>query len=199
MLNGDIKTLSKALAKGLKEVLPRLISSQQTVYVENRNIGESRRLISDIIETANTRQMEGFLVTMDIEKAFDSLDHKFLISVLKKFGFGQNFIWWIEIILKNQELCVIKDGKTTKYFKLDRGARQGDTISAYLLILAFEIIFLFIKENPHINGLNTFDHCYLYSVNANDTIFFLKEIKEKVNSFHIFSRFCEIKTKFKQM
>ena len=68
MLNGDIKTLSKALAKGLKEVLPRLISSQQTVYVENRNIGESRRLISDIIETANTRQMEGFLVTMDVEK-----------------------------------------------------------------------------------------------------------------------------------
>ena len=54
ILNGDIKTLSKALAKGLKEVLPRLISSQQTVYVENRNIGESRRLISDIIEIANT-------------------------------------------------------------------------------------------------------------------------------------------------
>ena len=41
--------------------------------------------------------MEGFLVTMDIEKAFDTLDHKFLISVLKKFGFGQNFISWIEI------------------------------------------------------------------------------------------------------
>ena len=48
--------------------------------------------------------MEGFLVMIDLEKAFDSLDpldHNFLISVLKKFGFGQNFISWIEIILKN--------------------------------------------------------------------------------------------------
>ena len=90
--------------------------------------------------------MEGFLVTMDVEKAFDSLDHKFLISVLKKFGFGQNFISWIEIILKNQESCVINGGAATKYFKLNRGARQGDPISAYLFILAFEIPFVIINE-----------------------------------------------------
>ena len=83
---------------------------------------------------------------MDVEKAFDSLDHKFLISVLKKFGFGQNFISWIEIILKNQESCVINGGTTTKYFKLNRGARQGDPISAYLFILAFEIPFVIINE-----------------------------------------------------
>ena len=44
--------------------------------------------------------MEGFLVTMDVEKAFDSLDHNFLILVLKKFVFGQNVISWIEINFK---------------------------------------------------------------------------------------------------
>ena len=128
---------------------------------------------------------------MDVEKAFDTLDHKFLISVLKKFGFGQNFISWIEIILKNQESCVINGGKTTKYFKLNIGARQGDPISGYLFILALEILFLLIKENPRIKGLNIFDHCYLYSAYADDTTFFLKDfnsIKEMVNSFHIFSR-----------
>ena len=86
LLNVDIKILSKALARRLKEVLPCLISAQETAYVQNRNIGESGRLISDIVEITNTRQMEGFLVTMDVEKIFDSLDHKFLISVLKKLG-----------------------------------------------------------------------------------------------------------------
>ena len=86
MLNVDIKILSKALARRLKEVLPCLISAQETAYVQNRNIDESGRLISDTVEITNTRQMEGFLVTMDVEKVFDSLDHKFLISVLKKLG-----------------------------------------------------------------------------------------------------------------
>ena len=126
LLNVDMKILSKALTKRLKEVLTCLISAQQTVYVQNRNIDESGRLISDIIEIVNIGQMEGFLVTMEVGKAFDSLDQKFLVSVLKKFGFGQNFISWIEIILKNQESCVINGQTTTKYFKLNRGARQGD-------------------------------------------------------------------------
>ena len=196
LLNVDIKILSKALAKRLKEVLPCLIPAQQTAYAKNRNIGESEGLISDIIEIANTQKIEGFLVTMDVEKAFDSLDHTFLISVLKRFGFGQNFVSWIEIILKNQESCVFNGGTTTKYFKLNRGAPQRDPISAYLFILAFEILFLLIKENPHIKGLNIFDHCYLYSPYADNTTFFLKDvnsIKEMANSFHIFSRFSGLR------
>ena len=61
-------------------------------------------MITDIIGIANIRQMESFLVTMDVEKAFDSLDHKFLILVLKKFVFGQNVISWIEIILKKSRI-----------------------------------------------------------------------------------------------
>ena len=52
----------------------------------------------------------GYLVTMDIEKAFNSLNHDFLLSVLKKFGFGENFIHWIKVLLSNQQLCVINGG-----------------------------------------------------------------------------------------
>ena len=53
---------------------------------------------------------------MDIEKAFDLLNHSFLLAVLKKFGFGTGFINWIEAILNKLESCVINRGKTTQYF-----------------------------------------------------------------------------------
>ena len=196
MLNVDSKIISKALSEKLKEVLPDLISSQQTAYVKNRHIGESGRLISDIIEITKIRKIGGFLVTMDIEKAFDSLDHNFLISTLEKYGFGQNFILWIKILLNDQESCVINGGKTTKYFMLGRGARQGDPISAFLFILALEILFLLIKTKPEIAGLTIFDHCYLYSAYADDTTFFLKDtisIKNMVDTFHLFSEFSGLK------
>ena len=39
-----------------------------------------------------------YLITVDIEKAFDSLDHDFLLNVLKKFGFCEDFIFWIKMI-----------------------------------------------------------------------------------------------------
>ena len=86
------KTLSKSLAEKLKNVLPELISSNQIAYVKNRCISESGRLISDVIEMCDILDIPGYLVTMDIEKPFDSLDHDFLLFALKQFGFGENFI-----------------------------------------------------------------------------------------------------------
>ena len=61
---------------------------------------------------------ESFLVTVDIEKAFDSVNHHLLIAILEKIGFGTEFIEWIKVLLNNQESCVINRGKTSKYFKL---------------------------------------------------------------------------------
>ena len=83
----DIKILSKSLAEKLKHVLPELISSNQTAYGKNRGVSESGRLTSDVIEMCDIRDIPGYLVTMDIEKAFDVLDHDFLLSVLKKIWF----------------------------------------------------------------------------------------------------------------
>ena len=89
LLNIDTKVLFKAISNKLKTILPTSISSQETAYVKNRLTGESGRLISDIIEISGWFNVTGFIVTMDIEKAFDSLDYSFLISALKKFSFGK--------------------------------------------------------------------------------------------------------------
>ena len=61
---------------------------------------EGGRLISDILSVTNNLKIKRYRVTMDIEKAFESLDFdsltSFLISFLKKFEFGKNFIDWIK-------------------------------------------------------------------------------------------------------
>ena len=76
-------------------------------------------MISDIL--SNTLGV-GFLLTVDIEKVFDSVNHCFLLHVLQKFRFGIDFVNWIKTILKSQEYYIINSRKTTKYFKLERGA-----------------------------------------------------------------------------
>ena len=147
LLNLDMKLLSKALANRMKDVLPSLVNENQIAYVKGRFFSEGGRLISDIIESKDIFQKSGYLFTVDIEKAFDSVNHVFLIAVLEHFGFGQSLIKWIKVMLKNQESCVINGGKTSKYFKLERGTRQGDPISAYLFILVLEIFFILVFDN----------------------------------------------------
>ena len=73
LLNVDLKITLKAFAFRIKTVLPSIISSKQTVYNEKRFIGKAGRLISDILSVTNNLKIERYLVTMDIEKAFDSL------------------------------------------------------------------------------------------------------------------------------
>ena len=196
LLNVDYKIISKVFALRVKEVLSDLISSQQTAYVPFRCISESGRLISDVIEMAELLKLRVYLVTIDIEKAFDSLDHTFLEAVLEKSGFGKYFIDWIKIFLKEQESCVINGGVTSQYFKLERGARQGDPISAYLFIICLEVLFILVKENDKINGLDIFDNKYLYTAYADDTTFFLKDlcsIRELVKAINYFSTFSGLK------
>ena len=78
--------------------------------MNNRFISEGCRLVSDVLEITNSLDIEGDLMTVDIEKAFDSINHSFL-CVLKK-------TW--ELCIINPELCIIDDGKATLYLTLER-------------------------------------------------------------------------------
>ena len=170
-MNIDAKLISKDLVERLKKVLPSLISKNQTAYVKGWFISEGGRLFSDILEISDNLKIKGFLMTMDIEKAFDLVNHLYLITVLEKYVFKENFIKWIQILIQNQESCVSYGGTTTNYFKLERGTRQDYSISANLFVLILEIAFLFIMQNENINGLNIFGNTFLYTSHADDATF----------------------------
>ena len=196
LLNVDTKIISKAFASRIKVVLPSIICHDQTAYIQGRFIGESTRLLADILEITDTLDIEGYILTADIEKAFDSMDHSFLLASLSKMGFGANFIDWIKILLNNNESCVINGGTSSKYFDLKRGARQGDPIAAYLFIISLEIFFIMIRENEDIKKLNIFDNEFLLSAYADDTTFFVQDLDSVniiLNCFSIFSSFSGLK------
>ena len=83
LLNLDTKLLTKVLASKLKPILPSIIKSDQNVYVAGGFIGESASLISDIIETAKNLDIEGYILTIDIEKAFS------LLTIVSYCGYGK--------------------------------------------------------------------------------------------------------------
>ena len=135
LLNVDVKIVSKALAVRLKKIINKLIAYDQTGYVQGRHIGESIRVIQDLTEFAYLKDQEGLIFSSHLEKAFGSVDHNFLFSVLRKFGFGPSFIQWVKTLLCKLENCVRNNnGCSTDYFTLHRGTRQG---IHYLYVFSF--------------------------------------------------------------
>ena len=81
-----------------KFLLPVLISPGQTIHVDRGFIGESGRLASDINDVCDIEKLSLYLMTIDFEKAFNSINHTLLIAALKKYGFCDNFIDCIKIL-----------------------------------------------------------------------------------------------------
>ena len=92
ILNTDIKLASKVLASRLKSVISTIVKEDQVASVNNRFISVSGRLISDVIEITNSSDIEGLLMTVNMEKAFDSINYSFLMWMLKrKLDLATNF------------------------------------------------------------------------------------------------------------
>ena len=142
-MNVDLKIASKTLALRIKPVLKNVICHDQTAYIEDRYIGESIRLVQDIIEYVDREEEEAILFSTNTEKAFDSVTHNFIFVTLQKFGFGPELIQWVKMLLKNGPSCVINNGKSTGYFIL-KEVRDKAILSKHIC-LSWSLTYYFFK------------------------------------------------------
>ena len=87
LLNVDYKIITKELAMRLKQVLPEIIHSDQTANIKDRNITDTLRKLIDIIDYTKANHIQGILIAVDFEKAFDSLEWNFIFKTLEVFNF----------------------------------------------------------------------------------------------------------------
>ena len=178
LLNTVYKIASSCISERIKLVLPSIIHSDQKGFMKGRNIGENIRLLYDTIIYAKERRVNGLLLMIDFEKAFDSISWSFVQKALVKFNFGNDIRRWVSTFYHNTKSCVRVNGQYSEWFVLQRGTRQGDPLSPYLFLICAEIMANMIRQNPSIHGLNIFDEEILLSQYADDTTFFLDGTRE---------------------
>ncbi|CAA7397131.1 unnamed protein product [Spirodela intermedia] len=75
-----------------------------------------------------------------MEKAFDRIEWSFLIKVLRRFGFTDDFIDLIDACVRENHFSLLVNGSSTPFFTATRGLRQGDLLSPTLFILVEEVL-----------------------------------------------------------
>jgi len=145
--NCDIKLCTKALAIRTSKIIHKLVDSNQTGYVPGRQVTDNIRLLEEIIKEANNAGEKGYLITLDAQKAFDSVDHEYLIDLLRIYKFPDEYVRWIKILYSNLNACVLVNGYATVKFNIEQSVKQGDALSCVLFILAIEPLIKSLKVN----------------------------------------------------
>ena len=131
------------------------------------------------------------VISIDAEKAFDKIQHPFMIKTLQKMGIEGTYLNIVKAVYNKPTANIILNGDKLKAYPLRSGTRQGCPLLPLLLNIVLEVLAIGIREEKEIGiqirkeevKLSLFeDDLILYTENPKDTIRKLLELISKFSN-----------------
>ena len=93
------------------------------------------------------------IISMDPEKAFDKIQHPFMIKTLQKMDIEGTYLNIVKAIYDKPRANIVLNGDKLKAFPLRSGSRQGCSLSPLLFNIVLEVLATVIREEKEIKGI----------------------------------------------
>lgn len=200
MLNCDYKLFTKILMNRLQPLLPNLIGPGQAACITEKSCVTNIKLLRNLsIKATQSKRIKVLLVSLDLDKAFDRVDHNFLWLVLEKFGFPQCFVTCIRNLYKRSSSKILFNGFLTRNISVRSSVRQGCPLSMSLFVLYIEPLIRMLYDN--VQGVlidNSFIKVIVYADDINILIRNNHEFDKALELINYFSIYAKIKLNIKK-
>jgi hypothetical protein len=138
LLNVSYKILLKALALLLCFILPQVIWSDQTGFVQGRFILDNMVAIWKGMKWARYLGLKGLFIKLDFRKAYDWVEWSFILAKFQALGFGQFFIWVVETLFANALACISVNQAKSEKVRSSKSISQAFPLAPTLHFLDVE-------------------------------------------------------------
>ena len=177
LLNVTYKIITKVLTIRLTKVVDKLISPYQTAFIRGRNILEGVVIVQEVLHELRITKKPRVIQKLNFEKAYDKVSWPFLEEVMRRKGFDELWIHWINCAVKGGRLCIDLNDERGEFFRSFKGLRQGDPLSPLLFNLVADALSTMLSRASAagvIQGLvpNLIDGGLTHLQYPNDTVIF---------------------------
>ena len=138
------------------------------------NICISINVIHHINKLKNKNHM---IISIDVEKAFKKIQHRFMIKTLQKVSIVGTYLNIIHAIYDKPTANIILNHEILKAFPLKSGTRQGCPLSPLLFNIVLEVLAMAIREEKEIKGIQIGKEVK-HSLFADDMILYIENPKD---------------------
>jgi hypothetical protein len=134
LCNMMYKLISEVLVNRLHLILIRIVSPLQSSFIPGRSTKDNVVVLQEMIHHLRKKKSKKIL-KLDLEKAYDRLDWRFLCHTLNCFAFPEPIISLIMHGIPSSSISMLWNGSKTESFTPKRGLRQCVPLSPYLFVL----------------------------------------------------------------